>query len=77
VCLYGQQTTPRLRQGGMEFAVWVFKHASPQQLAPAGASILDTCLQLLDDCELHARMAANCVGLQLKLQLSNCVDGSA
>lgn len=49
VCLYGAQTTPRLRQAGMEFAVWVFKHAEPAQLAPAAASILDSCLQLLDD----------------------------
>ncbi|EFN52702.1 hypothetical protein CHLNCDRAFT_138705 [Chlorella variabilis] len=49
VCLYGRQTTPRLRQLGMEFAVWVFKHAAPQQLAPAAASILDSLLQLLDD----------------------------
>ena len=49
VCLYGQQTTPRQRQAGMEFAVWVFKHAAPQQLAPAAASILDSLLQLLED----------------------------
>ena len=49
VCLYGQSTTPRLRQAGMEFAVWVFKHAAPAQLAPAAPSILDGCLQLLDD----------------------------
>jgi hypothetical protein len=33
----------------MEFAVWVFKHAAPAQLAPAAPSILDGCLQLLDD----------------------------
>ncbi|PRW21127.1 proteasome-associated ECM29-like protein isoform X1 [Chlorella sorokiniana] len=49
VCLYSPQTTPRLRQGGMEFAVWVFKHAAPEQLAPAAGSILDGLLQLLDD----------------------------
>lgn len=53
VCLYSSQTTPRLRQAGMEFAVWVFKHSAPAQLAPAAASILDGCLQLLDDRE-HA-----------------------
>ncbi len=49
VCLFGAQTTPRLRQAGMEFAVWVFKHAEPSQLAPAAATILDGCLSLLDD----------------------------
>ena len=49
VCLYGQQTTPRLRQGGMEFAVWLFKHAEPSQLAPAAAHILEGTLNLLDD----------------------------
>jgi hypothetical protein len=48
VCLYGQ-TTPRLRQAGMEFAVWMFKHAAAEQLSPAAASILEGCLQLLDE----------------------------
>ncbi|PSC71704.1 proteasome-associated ECM29-like protein [Micractinium conductrix] len=53
VCLYGASTTPRLRQGGMEFAVWVFKHAAPEQLAPAAPSILDSLLTLLDDASTH------------------------
>lgn len=30
---------------------WVFKHAAPEQLAPAAGSILDGLLQLLDDGE--------------------------
>ena len=33
----------------MEFAVWVFRNAQPQRLAPAASSILDGCLTLLDD----------------------------
>lgn len=33
----------------MEFAVWMFKHAAAEQLSPAAASILEGCLQLLDD----------------------------
>lgn len=30
---------------------WVFKHAAPEQLAPAAGSILDGLLQLLDEGE--------------------------
>lgn len=47
-CLYGASTTPRLRQQGMELAVWVFRNAEPAQLAPAAAAILEGCLSLLD-----------------------------
>ncbi|GAB4815511.1 hypothetical protein N2152v2_002557 [Parachlorella kessleri] len=47
-CLYGAGTTPRLRQQGMELAVWVFKHSAPQQLEPAAPAILEGCLNLLD-----------------------------
>ena len=48
-CVYGEGTTVRLKQAGMEFAVWVFKHASDEQLLPAAPKILDALLSLLDE----------------------------
>lgn len=47
LCLYGGQSAPRLRLAGMEFAVWMLKHAGGAQLAPAAGPILDSCLGLL------------------------------
>ena len=41
----------RLKQAGMEFAVWVFKHASAGQLQAAAPKILQALLALLDDGE--------------------------
>ena len=50
-CVYGPGTTVRLKQAGMEFAVWVFKHASAGQLQAAAPEILRALLALLDDGE--------------------------
>lgn len=47
-CVYGSTTTVRLKQQGMEFAVWVFKHAEDAQLRPQAAIILQKLLQLLN-----------------------------
>ncbi|XP_068658632.1 uncharacterized protein [Aristolochia californica] len=47
-CIYGGGTTPRLRQLGMEFAVWVFKHAKSDQLKLMGPLILSGILRSLD-----------------------------
>lgn len=41
----------RLKQAGMEFAVWVFKHAATEQLRDAAPVILQRLLHLLDDGE--------------------------
>ncbi len=43
--------SPRPLQGAMEFAVWMFRHADPEQLAPAASTILGSLLALLDDRE--------------------------
>lgn len=48
-CLYSLITTTRLKQQGMEYAVWVFKHAALARLAPVASSILEGCLSLLSD----------------------------
>lgn len=48
-CVYGKQKTLRLQQAGMEFAVWTFKHASPERLAPVAPSVLAGLLTLLDE----------------------------
>eukprot|EP00257_Ricinus_communis_P019881 XP_015578984.1 proteasome adapter and scaffold protein ECM29 [Ricinus communis] len=47
-CIYGSGTTSRLRQLGMEFTVWVFKHAEIDQLKLMGPVILNGILKLLD-----------------------------
>ncbi len=44
-CVYGEQSSMRLRQAGMEYAVWVFKHARTQQLASMGPVILQALLK--------------------------------
>lgn len=49
--MYGVATTLRLKQAGMEFAVWVFKHASDAQLAPMAPAVLQGLLRLLDSGE--------------------------
>ena len=48
-CLYGRGTTGRLKQAGMEFAVWTFKHGASSQLEEAGPGILQALLSLLED----------------------------
>lgn len=47
-CMYGTDTTIRLKQLGMEFTVWVFKHAKLDQLKLMGPVILNGILKLLD-----------------------------
>ncbi|CAN1830461.1 Proteasome adapter and scaffold protein ECM29 [Linum perenne] len=47
-CIYGSGTTSRLKQMGMEFTVWVFKHAKIEQLKLMGPVILSGILKLLD-----------------------------
>nr|XP_023924384.1 proteasome-associated protein ECM29 homolog [Quercus suber] len=47
-CIYGNGTTSRLKQLGMEFTVWVFKHANFDQLKLIGPVILTGILKSLD-----------------------------
>ncbi|KAM4096438.1 hypothetical protein ACJW30_08G104900 [Castanea mollissima] len=47
-CIYGSGTTSRLKQLGMEFTVWVFKHAKIDQLKLIGPIILTAILKSLD-----------------------------
>ncbi|CAH1427060.1 unnamed protein product [Lactuca virosa] len=47
-CIYGNGTTSRLKQLGMEFTVWVFKHAEIEQLKLMGPVILSGVLKSLD-----------------------------
>ncbi|XP_024961967.1 proteasome adapter and scaffold protein ECM29 isoform X1 [Cynara cardunculus var. scolymus] len=47
-CIYGNGTTSRLKQLGMEFTVWVFKHAEIDQLKRMGPVILSGVLKSLD-----------------------------
>uniref|UniRef100_A0A0D3HRG1 Uncharacterized protein n=1 Tax=Oryza barthii TaxID=65489 RepID=A0A0D3HRG1_9ORYZ len=47
-CIYGNGTTSRLKQLGMEFTVWVFKHAANDQLKLIGPVILSGILRSLD-----------------------------
>ncbi|XP_057955900.1 uncharacterized protein LOC131149465 [Malania oleifera] len=47
-CIYGNGTTSRLKQLGMEFTVWVFKHAKMEQLKLMGPVILTAILKSLN-----------------------------
>ncbi|GAB2246168.1 hypothetical protein Droror1_Dr00001661 [Drosera rotundifolia] len=47
-CIYGTGTTSRLKQLGMEFAFWVFKHARIDQLKVMGPLILTAIIKSLD-----------------------------
>ncbi|XP_022153027.1 proteasome-associated protein ECM29 homolog isoform X2 [Momordica charantia] len=47
-CIYGTGTTSRLKQLGMEFTVWVFKHANSDQLKLMSPVILNGILKSLD-----------------------------
>ena len=49
MCLYGADTTVRLKQLGMEFAVWTFKHATEASLSSVAAFTFKQLLSLLDD----------------------------
>jgi proteasome component ECM29 len=48
-CIYGIGTTSRLKQLGMEFTVWVFKHARMDQLKLMGPVILNGIIKSLDE----------------------------
>ncbi|KAE9606271.1 putative proteasome component Ecm29 [Lupinus albus] len=48
-CIYGNGTTSRLKQLGMEFTVWVFKHAKIEQLKLMGPVILSAIMKSLDN----------------------------
>ncbi|CAN8246973.1 unnamed protein product, partial [Cochlearia groenlandica] len=47
-CMFGTGTTLRLKQMGMEFTVWVFKHGKIDQLKLMGPVILNAILKMLD-----------------------------
>ncbi|KAG8388927.1 hypothetical protein BUALT_Bualt02G0176200 [Buddleja alternifolia] len=48
-CIFGSDATSRLKQLGMEFTVWVFKHARMDQLKLMGPVILTGILKTLDN----------------------------
>ncbi|KAH6836999.1 ARM repeat superfamily protein [Perilla frutescens var. hirtella] len=48
-CIFGVDSTSRLKQLGMEFTVWVFKHATMEQLKLMGPIILTGILKTLDN----------------------------
>ncbi|KAK1292730.1 hypothetical protein QJS10_CPB17g01685 [Acorus calamus] len=48
-CFYGNGTTSRLKQLGMEFTVWVFKQSRMDQLKLMGPVILSGIVRSLDD----------------------------
>ncbi|KAL6519030.1 hypothetical protein OROHE_017454 [Orobanche hederae] len=48
-CIFGIDATSRLKQLGMEFAVWVFKHAKMEQLKLMGPVVLTGILKTLDN----------------------------
>ncbi|XP_020599416.1 proteasome-associated protein ECM29 homolog isoform X2 [Phalaenopsis equestris] len=51
-CIYGSGTTSRLKQLGMEFTVWVFKHALIDRLKLMGPVILNAISRQLDGSSL-------------------------
>ncbi|GAX79566.1 hypothetical protein CEUSTIGMA_g7007.t1 [Chlamydomonas eustigma] len=51
-CVYGTSTSNRLKQQGMEFAVWVFRHAADHQLKAMGPSMLQGLLNSLEGDDL-------------------------
>ena len=55
-CVYGPTSTARLKQQGMEFAVWVFKDTDDAQLQPHANSILQNLLQLLNQGERSLKL---------------------
>ncbi|XP_057801647.1 uncharacterized protein LOC131016878 isoform X1 [Salvia miltiorrhiza] len=48
-CIFGADATSRSKQLGMEFTVWVFKHARMEQLKLMGPIILSGILKTLDN----------------------------
>ncbi|KAF3327246.1 proteasome-associated protein ECM29 isoform X1 [Carex littledalei] len=63
-CIYGDGTTSRLKQLGMEFTVWVFKHAALDQLKLMGPVILSGVLRSLDG---SSGLEADTAGRDLKV----------
>ncbi|XP_029120499.1 uncharacterized protein [Elaeis guineensis] len=57
-CIYGSGTTSRLKHLGMEFTVWVFKHAVMDQLKLMGPIILSGILRSLDGSSITESEAA-------------------
>ncbi|XP_024544607.1 proteasome adapter and scaffold protein ECM29 [Selaginella moellendorffii] len=55
-CFNGQATTKKLKQAGMEFTVWVFKHASSDQLKLMAPLILSHFIKFLDEKEIDPAM---------------------
>jgi len=48
MCLYGEGTTTRLQACGMEFTVWILKHATNAELAAFAPSLMSGMLEILD-----------------------------
>lgn len=48
----GDASTQRLKSAGMEFAVWVFKHADEEQLRPVDSHILKVHLRAPENNQL-------------------------
>ncbi|CAM6125657.1 unnamed protein product [Calypogeia fissa] len=48
-CISGAGTTSRLKQAGMEFSVWIFKHAEDRQLKVMAPIMLTSVIKLLTD----------------------------
>ncbi|MCO5551057.1 hypothetical protein L7F22_004554 [Adiantum nelumboides] len=47
-CIFGTESFPRLKQSGIEFANWVFKHARDEQMKAMAPIILSGVSKLLD-----------------------------
>lgn len=50
--LYGKTATLRVKQSAMEFAVWVFKHATDAQLKPMAPIVFKGLLHMLTTLEI-------------------------
>lgn len=57
--VYGPRSNARVKQGGREFAVWVFKHAEVHQLRAMGPLVVKGLLSSLDDSDAAAQDAAS------------------
>ncbi|XP_051141908.1 uncharacterized protein LOC127258894 isoform X2 [Andrographis paniculata] len=57
-CIFGNDASARLKQLGMEFAVWVFKHARMDQLKLMAPIILTGILRMLDNFSLGSDTVA-------------------
>ncbi|KAG1660153.1 hypothetical protein FOA52_007810 [Chlamydomonas sp. UWO 241] len=57
-CIYGPRSNVRLKQQGMEFAVWVFKHADLNHLKAMGPGMLTGLLASLEEGDRKEDMAS-------------------